>query len=61
MDAKRRRLMRNLVIIFGPVLLIMAALTLGLVDVATLGRWDISISIGALVTVLIFLMIRDKQ
>ncbi|MBY8999034.1 MAG: hypothetical protein KGD60_15005 [Candidatus Thorarchaeota archaeon] len=55
MNPKRRKVLMSLIIILGPVLAIMTALTFGLVDVTTLGRWDIAISIGAMCTVLIYL------
>lgn len=59
MKEGRKRLLMNLAIILGPVLLIMFLLTSGTTDISTLGTWDLAISIGAMATVLIYLL-RDK-
>ena len=60
MDSKRKKMFVTLAIILGPVVLIMTGLSLGYVDTETLGRWDLAISIGAIVTLLI-LLLRKKR
>jgi len=60
MEAKQKKIILNLLIILGPVLLIMGAVSGEYIDLATLGQWDIAISIGAMVTILIYLF-RDKK
>lgn len=57
---KRKKVLLNLLIILGPVLLIVGAISHGLIDLETLGQWDIAISIGAMATVLIYLF-KDKK
>ena len=47
---------RNLVVILAPILLIMAMLSGGFVSMDVLARWDTSVSLGAMITLLILLV-----
>ena len=60
MRERSKRVLLNLVIILAPVMIIMLLLTSGATDTSTLGTWDLAISIGAMITVLIFLL-KDKR
>lgn len=60
MNKQNKKIVTNLAIILCPILIIMYLLSAGLTDTATLGTWDIAISIGAMVTVLIYLF-KDKR
>jgi hypothetical protein len=49
-----------MLIVLGPVLAIMGLMYLNIVSMSALSEFDLAISIGALLTVLIFL-IKDKR
>lgn len=44
----------NILIVLGPVLIIMMIITLGLVPMDELNKWDLAISISAIVTLMLF-------
>lgn len=60
MRMKMKGFLINMTIILAPVAFIMYLLTTGITDTATLGIWDLAISIGAIVSVLLFMM-RNKK
>lgn len=51
----------NLAIILAPVFFIMQLLIIGAVDETTLARWDIAISIGAIISVTLLLFKNKKK
>lgn len=60
MNTNHKKILKNLLIILCPVLAIRYALGLGAVSVEELGLWDIAISVGAMMSLLIYLF-KDKK
>jgi hypothetical protein len=61
MNERKKKVLMNMTIILGPVLIIMLLLQTQLTTISQLNTWDVAISIGAMMTVLIFLFIREKK
>lgn len=59
MNTQTKRTLINISIIMAPMILIMLFLSYQMTTLSELGTWDMAISIGAMISVLIFL-IRDK-
>lgn len=56
----KKKMFTTLAIILGPIILIIGLVNSGMVTFERLGEWDTAISIGALVSIMIYLF-KDKK
>ena len=50
----------DLAIILLPILVIMVIITFGLMSMSELGKWDMAISIGAMISLLLMVVMRRR-